>query len=388
MNRRLASPVRCRMPRPSAEPTNAAGAPADLGTQFDIHCACGQQHTGQRRRRHQQILCKACGSALFVLPIDVYPTPEAPSKKKKGKRRGGGGRSGESPLGEFVRRIRTALAQRATQAVQALGRAVRWTFTPVKSAIYALLVFVGLTGWFVHHRNSIAAAEVSVVKDAELGLEAMEAKDFALARDYLVVAAEAVDLLDRDDEASRRIVQSSREVSVLADLATSSILELLESVDDSGVDAEQKWKISEQVGFRDQWVALEADVERRSGRVAIDLIVRVAERRVIVRLDSPLFDDIPLDDGPVRMTVAGKVADVRRLELAWEVNLDPDSVFLWESFDLYSELGFPIDPVFNSADAVTSRLLQQRAWQGGQPLDGEEGLVPVDGDGLVIGVSE
>src|SRR5665213_3339683 len=41
-------------------------------TSFDLTCACGQPLHGERQRRHQLVLCPACGRTAFVFPLSPY----------------------------------------------------------------------------------------------------------------------------------------------------------------------------------------------------------------------------------------------------------------------------------------------------------------------------
>ena len=60
--------------------TKAAGAfrgeQPEQPAPFEVVCQCGVQHSGVRRRKPQRIICRACGTALFVLPRDGYPPPQ------------------------------------------------------------------------------------------------------------------------------------------------------------------------------------------------------------------------------------------------------------------------------------------------------------------------
>lgn len=47
---------------------------------FQLTCECGQDHVGLRRNRHQHVVCKSCGSSVFVLARDVYPAPKEPKR--------------------------------------------------------------------------------------------------------------------------------------------------------------------------------------------------------------------------------------------------------------------------------------------------------------------
>lgn len=61
-----------------------SGAP-DAPQPFQVTCECGLDHSGLRRKTSQQIICRTCGAALFVLPKNVYPSP-ADARFKRPKR--------------------------------------------------------------------------------------------------------------------------------------------------------------------------------------------------------------------------------------------------------------------------------------------------------------
>jgi len=63
--------------------TSSGAAAADEPQPFQVNCECGVGHSGLRRKVSQRIICRTCGSALFVLPKNIYPAPTAQKKKKE-----------------------------------------------------------------------------------------------------------------------------------------------------------------------------------------------------------------------------------------------------------------------------------------------------------------
>ena len=52
------------------------GSAEETPQPFELQCECGVRHAGLRKKAPQRIVCRECGSSLFVLPRDVYPTPK------------------------------------------------------------------------------------------------------------------------------------------------------------------------------------------------------------------------------------------------------------------------------------------------------------------------
>lgn len=359
------------MSRSTADQSDSSAAADSSGNEFAIVCSCGQPHAGQRRRRHQQILCKECGTALFVLPLDVYPRPTAGGKKRRGKK------SGRFAIGDSLAAVGNTLSRTLVAFCSLVGdsfrRSAKMLFSPWKIGIYGLVFVVFGTGWFLHRRGEIAEAEVTVTVDADAGNDALKLGRYDVAEERLTAAADAVRLLGRTDETSRRIEQAAREATVLANLASDSLLDVLSEVEEAGVDSNLEWKRPQQIGLRDQWLAFDASVEKRDGKFAVVLPVRVGNppSPVFLRVDSDVFEAVPLDAEPRLIVFAGQISQVRRLPNAWDVVIDPDSIFFWESFDLYAPLGFVVDPVWNTSELVAERLALQREWQGGEELPGD-----------------
>ncbi len=87
---------------------------------FALTCECGQEHQGLRKSRAQRIICQSCGTALFVLPKNVYPPP--PARKKKRRSNSG---PPQGPSLPPVTEVATYVFQRSTAAASKVGHSVR-----------------------------------------------------------------------------------------------------------------------------------------------------------------------------------------------------------------------------------------------------------------------
>ena len=339
---------------------------------FEIACACGAEHRGRRRRRHQQIICNDCGTALFVLPADAYPPPPT-GKKPAGP--GALGRLGGA-LGLSVGRASQRSAEvsrrakaKAVNAAAAVGRAAKWLFTPLKLAAMLLAVLIGGTVTHLARTAALEEAERVARVASVRGLELLRGGDYEAARESLAEAAAALDQTGERSADERRVRQALRETTALTRPATGSLLDLLDEVAAAGVNPDGSWKRGQQTGYADSWIVLDAMVTRSKGRTRIALPIRVGEdaKPVRVRADVRVLESAPLTAEPTAVTLAAKVRGVTEYEKGWDIELDPDASFLWETAGLYPALGFTFDPLTNPQEAVLDRLARQARWQGAEP---------------------
>lgn len=57
---------------------------------YELTCICGEPLQGVRRENSQRHICRHCGEALLVFPLDVYPPPKPPRRRRRsspGRRR-------------------------------------------------------------------------------------------------------------------------------------------------------------------------------------------------------------------------------------------------------------------------------------------------------------
>ncbi|RMG37148.1 MAG: hypothetical protein D6725_09360, partial [Planctomycetota bacterium] len=53
---------------------------------YALTCICGETLQGIRRENGQRHICRHCGEAVFVFPLDVYPQPKAPRRRRRSRR--------------------------------------------------------------------------------------------------------------------------------------------------------------------------------------------------------------------------------------------------------------------------------------------------------------
>ncbi len=49
---------------------------------YELTCVCGETLQGVRREHSQRHICRHCGEALLIFPLDVYPQPKPPRKRR------------------------------------------------------------------------------------------------------------------------------------------------------------------------------------------------------------------------------------------------------------------------------------------------------------------
>ena len=360
-----------------ADPAATAG--------FSVTCECGTVHEGQRRRRHQQIICNECATPLFVLPIDAYPAPAV--RKKDGDR-------SEAPR-RSARRLLRAPVDAAKAGAGGVGRTaagvggrmaavVKWFFSPLRLAILGFVLTASFAGYVVHRQRAVAEAEIVARESTAEGFELLRAGDYKAAAANLGAAVDAIDLIGRPVPDERRIRQAARETAALADPASGSLLDLIESVAEAGTDESGLWQRPQQFGYLNSWIVMDAAVTRteEDGRTKtrIALPVRVGEEGKPVRVvaDLDVLENVPLTETPTELTLAAQVRAVREFDKGWEIELNPETAFLWETPSLYLKAGFTLDPFANPRQMLEARLAQQKEWQGGTPAERPVDAPPED----------
>jgi hypothetical protein len=103
--------------------------------------------------------------------------------------------------------------------------------------------------------------------------------------------------------------------------------------------------------YRNQWVVLEAPVERIAApggtAFAIDYPIKTQIASGILEGNLALFERLAWSEGaPTRVIVAAQLDDCRLdsgVETGWIITLRPDTAFLWTRQETYRLLGFEPD---------------------------------------------
>lgn len=368
---------------------------------FELDCDCGTRHSGVRRRKYQRIICRSCGSALFVLPYNSYPPPLAPQPKKKRKRKrqkssgdtAGGVMSAEAAVtagralaSRAVTGVSEASAQvaaRTTAAgrglghrVSASGKAVVRFWTPFRLVLLGMCVVIGATAFLTLHSRSDDAAITRLKQSEEAGREALGAGDVPAACEQFEVAVAALDQLGRQtDPLACDIRQLYRETKAMRDLLPSSVFKVVNEADEA-LDDGQLDEFDQQFRLRDRhrWIVLEGPVTRvggstEGGHYRIDVPAALGDhaRTVVIAGRLPALDVLKFRDSRREVILAGQLrsCELSGDRLSWVLRLEPETAFLWSNVQNYTALGLMLDDP--ERVAAVHRILSTQSLANGLP---------------------
>jgi hypothetical protein len=362
---------------------------------YEVACVCAHRISGMRTRAFQVVRCNRCGNYVFVLPRDVYPQPKP---KKRAAPKGASGIRGEStpppaspgaaPAASSRRSVVAGSAEVAAKAAPAASpasaRAVSTSpdsaseirieaielksrgslFTPVRVVACAIFGVVVLTGYLVWQSQRKEKAALTLREHLDAGDAAFRALKFNEAAAEYQQAAQAVDILGRDDVESRLVRQKAKELNAIAHLSRLSLYDLCEEARLAVAEGETKWNERFDRNHRDSWVIVEGDVVTDAGPDGT--------QQPLIRYPFPIRDGAPviLDArlkaleprsavaGPQRVIFAGQLvsfAEEGAKSKAWVLRLKDATAFLWTGDETYRALGLGSDALRSDED--TSRLL-------------------------------
>jgi len=345
---------------------------------FELRCACGNDVHGVRRAEHHEVLCRQCGEQLFVLPLDVYP----PLKTKKSRRKKGGKRGSDAQgAGENRPRMR----ERVKTGTRHLGRLARHVggrvrgtgakatgillktakrqsefFTPFRLVMISTLVVVVGTIYWVMQQGDLESAARRLQSAKEAGYTAMRAGDFSAAADELEEACRALDQLGDGNPQAGEIRQMFREASAASQLSSMPLYDIVTAAERIAPDDRAGWEERFNALYADQWIVMQTAIDRVTNaagdsRLIIDYPL-VAGRPVDIEAAFPIFN---------RLVKAGAIHDVifaaqlqscrlvGKEDERWQIQLNPETAFLWTDFENLRALGFA------TGEADTEKAVQQ-----------------------------
>lgn len=354
--------------------TKAAGAfrgeQPEQPEPFESNCECGVQHSGLRRRKPQRIICRSCGTALFVLPRDSYPLPQAPPPRIKKKRKSGRKEMVSVPptapprfqqvatnvfkASEQVGRTAATVGLGFGERVHAWFVAFLALWTPLRLILLGCVVITAATIAFVKlsDRSEQAVMELKVANEA--ARKALEERKIDEAHLQLAVAVEALDTLKRhDDPLSREIRQLYRESTAMRDVLPISPLQVVAEAEDaqqSGHGAE--WQGTFQTQYRNRWLIIDGPVQIETvgaerGQYTIQLPLQVGSSGRGVSLHVAMPDLNRLVKGGKQRSVILAVqivgCELSADQRTWRLRVNSESAFLWGTLDNYQAAGFTFD---------------------------------------------
>ena len=331
---------------------------------YSITCDCGKVVEGERTAQSQRIRCPVCEATYYVLPRDVYPTPQIV----------------ETPPPEPIAKTITFAAadepatkqesieedwldpepepeseyKRLAEPVDPTPKRV-WLERPsgktIRKQLFRVAVAAGVlvlvTAWWISRRNAIREAEQSLQLHRE---QAISFADEGLWEEALAEAelgVEAARVLGREDSVSSELFTLWRELDILQNLSILSPIEIVMQKEDAEKSRDD-WIREFRVKYAESWLILDATIrteEREdpdsgddpkktitSYHFEFPIGLESEDVRFVWSKTPEWFARLSYPNGSARVLVAAKLEDVRFLDQdsdAWEMILTAEDSHLW-----------------------------------------------------------
>ncbi|MCR9200606.1 MAG: hypothetical protein NXI04_18365 [Planctomycetaceae bacterium] len=358
---------------------------------FELGCECNARVVGVRRSSPIQVDCEVCGSVLYVLPVNVYPsTPSVPSEVIGGSfsyrlrtvvgelvfggRREAASKQAASKQAATASETKagrggdaaadSAAADSAEEAdVQAGGlvarlkairppqidvrRIARATFTPFRLVMVAMICVVGSTGYFLSQQQSREAARQTWLDSADRISQLLGEGDLVALQACLEEAVAAGETLGKSDREWRYVQNLLRESEAANTLAavdlltafqeayneegqlTSGAAGLLEYAAGSGVYVFDSWILPDYISPG----AFRCELPAAPGRHLVDAVLPV-----------PALSEFLGDRKETRCLFAASIRRVQQPSAAtgdaWRLELDPRTFVLISTAEVAAAVGF------------------------------------------------
>jgi hypothetical protein len=231
-------------------------------------------------------------------------------------------------------------------------------------AIFGVVV---LTGYFVWQSQRKEKAALTLREHLEAGDSAFREARFEEAAAEYRQAAQAVDILGRDDVESRVVRQKAKELDAIAHLAPLSLYELCDEARLALAAKDTKWSERFDRLHRDSWIIVEGDVVSDSGpdgkpQPVIRYPFPIDGAPVILDARLKALEPQSAVAGPQHVIFAGQLvsfAEEGTKSKVWVLKLKDATAFLWSGEDTYKALGLGSDALRTDED--TSKLLAGQA---------------------------
>jgi hypothetical protein len=235
--------------------------------------------------------------------------------------------------------------------------------TPVRVVACAIFGVVVLTGYFVWQSQRKEKAALTLREHLDAGDAAFRALRFDEAAAEYQQAAQAVDILGRDDVESRVVRQKAKELNAIAHLSRLSLYDLCEEARLAVAEGETKWSERFDRNHRDSWVIVEGDIVTDAGpdgtqQPLIRYPFPIDGAAVILDARLKALEPRSAVAGPQRVIFAGQLvsfAEEGAKSKAWVLRLKDATAFLWTGDETYRALGLGSDALRSDED--TNRLL-------------------------------
>lgn len=392
--------------------TNVFKGPGDeVPRPFEMECECGVRHAGLRKRSPQRIVCRDCGTSLFVLPRDVYPPPKltaaatappasaasaaspdslAPSEKNAGRPRSESQESDVQPglapvqsaLDDVVvlddeaeRKARKPKKKKAPEPPrQEPPRPPQRLLRPYHFVFAAVALVLAFTGYFAISSQNYEHALITYKEQAELGMADVSQQKWIEAKAHLEQAAAAADVLDRHDAEATRIRQYRSETVAMGLLAPASLIEIAAEADRTLPDNAHLWATDFRSKYYDRWLILELparrlklDPKRETLTTYLEWSVPTETGRPVVLATFPALEKFPLTEQPQTVIIGVQLESVTWEPLnskdtvgRWIVRFNQENSILWTDLDAYQAAGMTFSDDYRPSRSTEAALRRQR----------------------------
>lgn len=376
---------------------------------FELPCPCGRKIEAIRRDNFQRVLCKSCGEAFFVLPIDVYPRPvlkkvrQAKSAKVSASEKSVTSKGTNANSADAAEAVAAAPLFDIAGHVRNVAHAVIRQFTALRLIVMSLTLVLGLTGWWQFSRASRSRAETDFKTAVDAGQAALQKKDFVSALQEFARAGKAADVLQRQDSIAEQARQRQRELSAVTSLMQRSLSEILDAAQAARQKGNPAAAESEFASIHaGRWLILHSEIPPPSSPDTLSIWeqrVQVQDNILLLTATLPAFAQVsfapssapqplanansesnanaepiaipavsPLqlnDLGYREVIFAAQVESLRwdAAQSLWVLTLAPKSGFLWSDYDLLHECGLAPDEL-RSEVQLRQLLGEQSRWIG------------------------
>ncbi len=389
---------------------------------FEITCYCGKYCEGERNQDSRIVQCYECGERIFVLPLNVYPAPKQQTSQKRDveKKSDSLPAKKNSSGKEASKKTQPIAQQNTTEAVEitefiddepeletiSIPRK-RW-LRPFHYVLICIGSVLLMTSWWLIHSYRQDQAIETLRTSVEAGETALEENNLIIAEQEFGKAAKATLILNRNDNDSRRVRQLFKELQSINQLSSSSLFELISELE-SKYDQKnpESWKEYFQSHYANQWVIIEARVDRENGisyslllddadlvlkekkkdaenkkprpvnnsemeadpavnpdneiqpiieeepdeeptskRYVIHYPIEIDQIPLVLNVDIATLHKLPFTDSSETILFAGQLRQCELLDLpqpVWVIDFVPEKTFLWSNEKLLTAIGYPID---------------------------------------------
>jgi len=238
--------------------------------------------------------------------------------------------------------------------------------TPLRLISLTIMTISAVTAAGLWHRQSIETAKATVAAATDVGTAAMREGEFAKAAKELGKARLAVDLLKRNDETADEIRRLSREATALANLAASSLTELL---DETLANAKEGQTDPLKMASLDQnaWVIFDTSLiplAEGKDRFLVDAPIFLRRVSVQIEIESATVGRMAhteeMDEAP-RVIFAAQLEELSAPQgepRKSTLKLNGTTAFLWTSYETYCTVGYR--PVDAESEKQTNAIIERQ----------------------------